>query len=277
MVGVCLVLPPRASHPLCSPLASYLSPAHHHPRRRRPPRPRHQSVVAGSVRSRCCAPTDRCCRTVTASQTLGHLPGLRPRIAGKARFALFFPSHLGLFFRRILISRHARAAPQPFAPPARSHISDPVNPSHTLPHKRQNRGPLRFCSIFLTAAHIAAPRPAFHAHLHKRTAASYVGAVNTPRTAAEPYYTDIMGRRQDVCIPTIATHRVALLTPLSVFFPPSHPRCPRYVRVHRFNIYIHDYCSKRGFRKTARELMQEAEIAADAAPPINARQGLLFE
>ncbi len=98
-----------------------------------------------------------------------------------------------------------------------------------------------------------------------------------PRTTAQPYYADIMGRRQDVRIPTIATHRVALLTPLSVFFPPSRPRCMRYVCVHRFNIYIHDYCSKRGFRKTARELMQEAEIAADAAPPINARQGLLFE
>ncbi|KAF8075199.1 hypothetical protein FPV67DRAFT_620427 [Lyophyllum atratum] len=44
-----------------------------------------------------------------------------------------------------------------------------------------------------------------------------------------------------------------------------------------FNIYIYDYCFKRGFRKTARELMSEADIAPDSTPPINARQGLLFE
>ncbi|RDB18487.1 hypothetical protein Hypma_000245 [Hypsizygus marmoreus] len=44
-----------------------------------------------------------------------------------------------------------------------------------------------------------------------------------------------------------------------------------------FNIYIYDYCFKRGFRKTARELMVEADIAPDPTPPINARQGLLFE
>ncbi|KAJ7230567.1 hypothetical protein GGX14DRAFT_343869 [Mycena pura] len=44
-----------------------------------------------------------------------------------------------------------------------------------------------------------------------------------------------------------------------------------------FNIYIYDYCFKRGFRKTARELLLEAEIPSDSAPPINARQGLLFE
>jgi len=45
----------------------------------------------------------------------------------------------------------------------------------------------------------------------------------------------------------------------------------------RFNIYIHDYCTKRGFTSTARELMHEADISSDATPPINARQGLLFE
>ncbi|TFK21776.1 hypothetical protein FA15DRAFT_681963 [Coprinopsis marcescibilis] len=44
-----------------------------------------------------------------------------------------------------------------------------------------------------------------------------------------------------------------------------------------FNIYIYDYCFKRGYRKTARELMQEADIPPDSQPPINARQGLLFE
>ena len=47
--------------------------------------------------------------------------------------------------------------------------------------------------------------------------------------------------------------------------------------IKRFNIYIYDYCMKRGFRKTAKELLAEAEIAIDATPPIDARQGLLFE
>jgi hypothetical protein len=45
----------------------------------------------------------------------------------------------------------------------------------------------------------------------------------------------------------------------------------------RFNIYIYDYCNKRGFRETAQKLMAEAEIPPDSAPPINAKQGLLFE
>ncbi|KAF5386412.1 hypothetical protein D9757_006677 [Collybiopsis confluens] len=44
-----------------------------------------------------------------------------------------------------------------------------------------------------------------------------------------------------------------------------------------FNIYIYDYCFKRGFRKTAQELLHEADIPPDSQPPINARQGLLFE
>lgn len=44
-----------------------------------------------------------------------------------------------------------------------------------------------------------------------------------------------------------------------------------------FNIYIYDYCYKRGFRKTAQELLLEADIPSDSTPPINARQGLLFE
>lgn len=48
-------------------------------------------------------------------------------------------------------------------------------------------------------------------------------------------------------------------------------------RFHRFNIYIYDYCHKRGFKKTARELLAEADIAPESTPPINARQGLLFE
>ena len=45
----------------------------------------------------------------------------------------------------------------------------------------------------------------------------------------------------------------------------------------RFNIYIYDYCNKRGFVKTARELVNEAEIPVESQPPINAKQGLLFE
>ena len=45
----------------------------------------------------------------------------------------------------------------------------------------------------------------------------------------------------------------------------------------RFNIYIHDCCVKRGFVKTAKELVDEAQIPASSQPPINAKQGLLFE
>jgi collagen type III alpha len=45
----------------------------------------------------------------------------------------------------------------------------------------------------------------------------------------------------------------------------------------RFNIYILDYCKKRGYRKTASELVIEADISPDSKPPINAQQGLLFE
>lgn len=45
----------------------------------------------------------------------------------------------------------------------------------------------------------------------------------------------------------------------------------------RFNIYIYDYCLKRGYQKTARELLAEADIPVDSQPPINAKQGLLFE
>ncbi|KAF5338035.1 hypothetical protein D9758_014260 [Tetrapyrgos nigripes] len=44
-----------------------------------------------------------------------------------------------------------------------------------------------------------------------------------------------------------------------------------------FNIYIYDYCYKRGYKKTARELLAEAGIPPDSHPPIDARQGLLFE
>ncbi|TFL02197.1 hypothetical protein BDV98DRAFT_566866, partial [Pterulicium gracile] len=54
------------------------------------------------------------------------------------------------------------------------------------------------------------------------------------------------------------------------------PRTHRLFHPNRFNIYIYDYCSKRGYNRTARELQMEADISADASPPINARQGLLY-
>ncbi|KAG8221130.1 hypothetical protein J3R82DRAFT_2662 [Butyriboletus roseoflavus] len=68
--------------------------------------------------------------------------------------------------------------------------------------------------------------------------------------------------------------------PGSMSLPPSDPQAssdPSWEGDRMFNIYIYDYCNKRGFRKTARELLAEAEIPADSAPPINAKQGLLFE
>lgn len=42
-------------------------------------------------------------------------------------------------------------------------------------------------------------------------------------------------------------------------------------------MYIYDYCTKRGFRKTARELCSEAALDAESRPPIDAKQGLLYE
>ncbi|KAF9233744.1 hypothetical protein BU15DRAFT_53469 [Melanogaster broomeanus] len=59
--------------------------------------------------------------------------------------------------------------------------------------------------------------------------------------------------------------------------PPGSSSDPSWEGDRMFNIYIYDYCTKRGFHKTARELLAEAEIPSDSAPPINARQGLLFE
>ncbi|CCM01331.1 uncharacterized protein FIBRA_03380 [Fibroporia radiculosa] len=44
-----------------------------------------------------------------------------------------------------------------------------------------------------------------------------------------------------------------------------------------FNIYIYDYCLKRGYTKTAEALVHDAAITPDSQPPINAKQGLLFE
>ena len=53
--------------------------------------------------------------------------------------------------------------------------------------------------------------------------------------------------------------------------PLSHPPALR------FNIYILDYCKKRGYHKTATQLVTEADIPPESKPPINAQQGLLFE
>jgi LisH len=63
------------------------------------------------------------------------------------------------------------------------------------------------------------------------------------------------------------------LPPLSIasLLPPFLLYSPR------FNIYILDYCKKRGYHKTANQLVAEAEIPPESKPPINAQQGLLFE
>ncbi|KAI5833172.1 hypothetical protein K523DRAFT_233474 [Schizophyllum commune Tattone D] len=45
---------------------------------------------------------------------------------------------------------------------------------------------------------------------------------------------------------------------------------------HMFNVYVHDYCVKHGFFKTASELRREAGLS-DAAPPIQTKQGFIFE
>ncbi|KAJ3793347.1 hypothetical protein GGU11DRAFT_412958 [Lentinula aff. detonsa] len=59
---------------------------------------------------------------------------------------------------------------------------------------------------------------------------------------------------------------------------PNYPQSPLSWEGDRmFNIYIYDYCFKRGFQKTARELLIEADLPPESQPPINARQGLLFE
>ncbi|KAJ3905995.1 hypothetical protein F5879DRAFT_689872 [Lentinula edodes] len=65
---------------------------------------------------------------------------------------------------------------------------------------------------------------------------------------------------------------------LSAHNEPNYPQSPLSWEGDRmFNIYIYDYCFKRGFRKTARELLLEADLPPESQPPINARQGLLFE
>jgi len=71
----------------------------------------------------------------------------------------------------------------------------------------------------------------------------------------------------------------SLLFPLHS--PISHPspslsHTPSFP-LFRFNIYILDYCKKRGYHKTANQLVTEADIPPESKPPINAQQGLLFE
>lgn len=58
---------------------------------------------------------------------------------------------------------------------------------------------------------------------------------------------------------------------LSIVSSPQRPS-------QRFNVYIYDYCTKRGYNKTARCLEEEACIPQDnRRPPIDAKQGLLYE
>lgn len=53
---------------------------------------------------------------------------------------------------------------------------------------------------------------------------------------------------------------------------------PRMLIIRRFNVYIFDYCTKRGYNKTARTLQEEAGLSAESRrPPIDAKQGLLYE
>lgn len=73
------------------------------------------------------------------------------------------------------------------------------------------------------------------------------------------------------------------LSPPDPYLPPRPPRhfpffiSPRAFTLPRFNIYILDYCKKRGYHKTASQLVTEADIPPESKPPINAQQGLLFE
>ena len=70
------------------------------------------------------------------------------------------------------------------------------------------------------------------------------------------------------------------LTPAPVHAVPPPPLSrisPSACTPSRFNIYILDYCKKRGYHKTASQLVNEADIPPESKPPINAQQGLLFE
>ncbi|EIM86833.1 uncharacterized protein STEHIDRAFT_57390 [Stereum hirsutum FP-91666 SS1] len=74
---------------------------------------------------------------------------------------------------------------------------------------------------------------------------------------------------------TAPPQRQLALPPTSESSPPSNGVSWEGDKM--FHIYIYDYCKKRGYHKTAQELVNEAEISPDPQPPINAPQGLLFE
>ncbi|KAK7685755.1 hypothetical protein QCA50_011101 [Cerrena zonata] len=58
---------------------------------------------------------------------------------------------------------------------------------------------------------------------------------------------------------------------------PSSPANMQWDGDKMFNIYILDYCLKRGYDKTAHMLREEAKLPEEEKPPIDAKQGLLFE
>jgi hypothetical protein len=58
--------------------------------------------------------------------------------------------------------------------------------------------------------------------------------------------------------------------------PPPFPHTP-HPPVLRFNIYLLDYCKKRGYHKTATQLVIEAHMPPGTKPPIDTRHGLFFE
>jgi collagen type III alpha len=89
------------------------------------------------------------------------------------------------------------------------------------------------------------------------------GAQSQPQSTS-PNEAPLSWEGDKMCVPIFLTQHIQVCSATAV--------CS-----HRFNIYIYDYCHKRGFKKTARELLAEADIPADSKPPINARQGLLFE
>ena len=65
---------------------------------------------------------------------------------------------------------------------------------------------------------------------------------------------------------TLPTYPISRLTSRVFLFP-----------LCRFNIFLLDYCKKRGYHKAASQLVTEADIPPESEPPINAQQGLLFE
>jgi hypothetical protein len=58
---------------------------------------------------------------------------------------------------------------------------------------------------------------------------------------------------------------------------PLLPRVYSSLSPCRFNIFLLDYCKKRGYHNAASQLVAEADLPPESEPPINAQQGLLFE